>query len=79
MPAPGGAPAPLTSPAEPAAPQPAPSAATAPLTAGHAAAQAKRLMAQYQHDPFRLSVALSELKTAYLADQHHITSNTADQ
>lgn len=41
--------------------------------------QAKELVKQYQHDPYRLSGALQQLKAQYLADQFHITTKTVDE
>lgn len=43
--------------------------------AAHYAAQARRVISQYGNDPYKLSVAFSQLKSAYLAEQYHITSN----
>lgn len=41
--------------------------------------QARSLVTQYQHDPYRLSGALGQLKAQYLADQFHITPKPADE
>lgn len=41
----------------------------------HYAAQTKELVEQYGNDPYKLSVALSQLKSAYFSEQFHITSN----
>jgi hypothetical protein len=42
------------------------------------AAQAKQLTLQYAGDPYKLSEALSQLKSAYLAEQYHITANQVE-
>jgi hypothetical protein len=59
--------------------QPAPPAQ--PLAAGgvpgQAVLQARQLVAQYGHDPARLSAELERLKSAYLAAQFGIITNTA--
>lgn len=44
-------------------------------TMAHYAAQTKQLVEQYSNDPYKLSEALSQLKSAYLTEQFHITSN----
>jgi hypothetical protein len=44
-------------------------------TATHYAIQARRIVGQYDNDPYKLSVALSQLKSAYLTEQYHITPN----
>lgn len=44
-------------------------------TLAHYATQTKQLVEQYGNDPYKLSVALSQLKSAYLSEQFHITSN----
>jgi len=81
---------PASLPAMPAAPQVAPvaqagitpSAPTPEPVAGSAGVQAitqaKQLVAQYQHDPFRLSGALQQLKGAYIAEHFHVTPNTVE-
>ena len=45
--------------------------------ASHYAMKAKQLVAQYGNDPYKLAAALGQLKTAYFAEQYHITSNPA--
>jgi len=56
--------------------QPTPAAALQATSATvHYVAQTKQLIAQYGNDPFRLSVALSQVKSAYLSEQFHITTN----
>jgi hypothetical protein len=54
---------------------------SAPMTDLTAAAslQAKSLVTQYQHDPYRLSGALQQLKAKYLADQFQIIPKAADE
>lgn len=60
---------------------PAMQAAQPPMAAGGAPGQvvfqAKQAMAQYGHDPVRLSAELARLKSAYLAAQFGIITNTA--
>jgi hypothetical protein len=41
----------------------------------HYAMKAKQLVLQYGNDPYKLAAALGQLKTAYFAEQYHITSN----
>lgn len=41
-------------------------------------AQAKQLIAQYQHDPYRLSGALQQLKEAYISEHFHLTNNLGE-
>lgn len=41
----------------------------------HYATQAKRLVGQYGNDPYKLSSALGQLKSAYLSEQFHISFN----
>lgn len=48
-----------------------------PDTATQYAVRAKQVIAQYGNDPYRLAEALNQLKTGYLAQQHHITTNQA--
>lgn len=63
---------------QPMAPVPAPPAALPPASADAAAqyaAKAKQVIAQYGNDPYRLGEALNQLKSGYLAQQHHITTN----
>ena len=43
----------------------------------HYAVRAEQLAVQYGSDPYKLSAALAQLKTAFLAEQYHITSNQA--
>jgi len=64
--------------------QPTVSGQALPPTAGTSASvtqvglQAKQLVAQYGNDPFRLSAALEQLKSNYLAEQYHIIPNSAE-
>ncbi|HSX30295.1 MAG TPA: hypothetical protein VLE99_00035 [Candidatus Saccharimonadales bacterium] len=69
-----------------------PSLPTAPLSLGGSAGtvkpspasplavagEARNLVSQYANDPFRLGGALNQLKLSYLAEQYHITTNTAE-
>lgn len=52
---------------------------SAPIGGGdvsaHYATQAKRAVGQYANDPYKLALALSQLKSAYISEQYHITSN----
>lgn len=70
--------------AVPAVPQPAVSSSVSPKPleanlAEQVSAQAKRLAAQYQNDPYRLCSALQQLKAKYLSDQFQITSKAAEE
>ena len=40
--------------------------------------RAEQLVGQYQYDPFRLSMALSQLKADYLAEHFNIRPNAAE-
>jgi hypothetical protein len=68
-------------PNSPQPPMPGPSAMSSAEVnlAEHVNAQAKALVSQYQNDPYRLSAALQQLKSKYLADQFHISSKTAEE
>ena len=49
------------------------------MTSGEQAmAQAKQLVKQYAQDPFRLSGAIEQLKSSYLAEEHHIVTKPAE-
>ena len=43
------------------------------------AEQAKQLVVQYQNNPFRLSAALAQLKSQYIAQRYNISINSADK
>jgi hypothetical protein len=45
---------------------------------GHYAMQVEQLIEQCGNDPYKLSVGLSQIKSAYLTEQFHITPNQAD-
>jgi hypothetical protein len=65
---------------------PAPNAAMLPtsepvpttMDTGQVVATAKSLVTHYKQDPFRLSVELEQLKSAYLQSQYHITVNDTE-
>ena len=44
---------------------------------GRYAMRVEQLISQYGNDPYKLSVGLSEVKSAYLTEQFHITPNQA--
>lgn len=66
----------------PVAPQAQPPAAPVPASAtspaAHAAVQAKQLVEQYKNDPYKLSLALQQLKAAYIAQQFNVIANPAE-
>ena len=41
--------------------------------------QAQALVAQYQQDPYKLSVALQQLKANYIAQQFNISAKSAEE
>ncbi|HEY4161025.1 MAG TPA: hypothetical protein VGM08_03100 [Candidatus Saccharimonadales bacterium] len=41
-------------------------------------AQARQLIAQYAHDPHKLSSALTQLRMSHLAQNYHINASGAD-
>ena len=59
---------PVTTPVQ----QPAPAE---PMDTGQVVATAKSLVTHYKQDPFRLSMELEQLKSAYLQSQYHISVN----
>lgn len=52
---------------------------TSAMDTGQVVATAKSLVTHYRQDPFRLSVELEQLKSAYLQSQYHITVNDTEQ
>jgi hypothetical protein len=51
---------------------------TSTMDTGQVVATAKSLVMHYKQDPFRLSVELEQLKSAYLQSQYHITVNDTE-
>ena len=71
-PSPVQATAPITTQAGPVAPAPLPAEPPMDVTL-----QAEQLVARYAGDPYQLSEAFGQLKSAYLLHYHHITTNPA--
>ena len=62
-----------TAPAAPVSPNLVPGSSSD--AAAHYAAQARQAVVQYANDPYRLCEVLGQLKSAFLLEQYHITSN----
>ena len=59
------------------APQPAPAASVVSPT-DQAVAQAKQAIAQYKNSPYQLSLALQQVKTAYIASHFSVIVNPVE-
>jgi len=71
----------IQSEAVPSAPAPLPSMPSGgnpAATVEQVVMQAKLLTKQYAQDPFRLSGAVEQLKSSYLAEQHHIATKPVE-